>query len=308
MQRSHPKNILLCGGSGFIGQKLAEHLSAKGHNVFFFTHQKKLSNNSKYKYYYWNPKTAYLNPDILKSAQVIINLSGSKFLNKRWSRKIKMEAFESRIITTRFLYSKIKEMNHSPEIFINASAIGFYDNNNQIDLMTEESPNGNDFLSYLTWNWEKEAINIAELGIRTVIFRMGLVMSNDNGILPLLIRQFNLYLGSVWGKGTQNINWIHIKDLCSMFSLAIENKDWDGIYNAVSPMPISNHDLAHVLKKILNKPVISFKIPEAIIEFLFGEMSTLILNGAKVCSKKALSHGFKFKYLNIEHCIKSLID
>lgn len=296
------RNVLICGGSGLIGQGLGQLLLSKEYKPSFFTRK---ARNSNAHYFHWEPRNAWLNPDVLTAADVVINLSGSSIAHIPWSKKRKAEMFNSRIYTTRLLCNKLSELKHKPSLFINASAIGFYPPN-QDETMTEESPPGKAFLSRLAWSWETEALKIANLGIRTVIFRIALVLSRQGGFLSKMSRAFHLYMGSVLGNGRQCISWIHIDDLCAMFLHAIENKSWQGVYNAVSPKPISNQEFSVTLAKVLRKPILLPPTPPFLLRLLLGESSTLLLDGFKVSAEKATQSGFRFQYPNLENALRSL--
>ena len=297
------KAVLICGGSGLIAQHLARRLRAKSYNVSFFTRSLSISRGQ---YFHWEPKNAWLNPDVLRSVDVIINLSGSSIAKGPWSKKRKAEIFNSRIQSTRLLYKKLAELKHKPSLFINASAIGFYPSDRD-ELMTEESPAGEGFLSHLAWSWEKEAVQIAELGIRTVIFRIALVLSNEGGLLPKMKRAFALCAGSVLGSGKQYMSWIHIDDLCSLFLEAIQNKKWQGVYNAVSPNPVSNQEFTLTLSKLLRRPLLVPRIPAVVLKLFLGEMSTLVLDGSRVSAEKVIKSRFRFRYPHLGNSLSSLL-
>ena len=297
------KNILICGGSGLIGQGLEQLLLEKSYSPVFFTRKKR---NLRSHCFHWEPKNAWLNPDILAAANVIINLSGSPVAKGPWSKSRKAEIFNSRIQSTRLLYNKLAELKHKPSLFINASAIAFYAPN-QDEMMTEESLAGKTFLSQLAWNWEREAVKIAGLGIRTVVFRIGLVLSNQGGLLPMMSQAFRFYVGSILGSGKQYMSWIHIDDLCAMFLEAIQNKSWQGVYNAVSPKSVSNQEFSLSLAKILKKPILLPKTPALLLKLLLGEMSTLLLDGNRVSAEKAIRAGFRFRYPDLENALGPLL-
>ena len=248
----------------------------------------------------------WLNPDVLKGADIIINLSGSSIAEGHWTKKRKSDIFNSRIHTTRLLCNKLSELKHKPSLFINASAIGFYAPN-QNEVMTEESPPGKGFLSHLAWSWENEARKIADMGIRTLVLRLGLVLSNQGGFLPKIAQVFRSYAGSILGNGEQCMSWIHIDDLCAMFLEAMRNENWQGVYNAVSPNPVSNQEFSLTLAKVLKKPLLLPQTPALVLKLLLGEKSSLLLDGTRVSAAKVIEAGFKFRYPDLESSLRYLL-
>ncbi len=299
--QSGAKNIILCGGSGLIGQALYRFFTQKKHHCTIFTRQASSQNLR------WDPARRWLNPDVFKSADVIINLAGVGIADHLWSRVRKREILESRIKTTRFLYDKLVELKHTPEIFINASAIGYYGHVRE-GFVSEESPAGNGFLSYVAQEWEREALRIQDLGIRTVIFRIGNVLSHEGGMFPEMYRVTRFYMGSRLGNGKQMISWIHIKDLCSLFLLAIEKKKFQGIYNAVSPNPVSNAVFMKSLSHLLDKQNLIPSIPSFILKSVMGKRSSLLLEGVAVSAQKIMFTGFRFHYPELNKAIKHLLE
>ena len=84
----------------------------------------------------------------------------------------------------------------------------------------------------------KMKLNFKKLGINTTIFRIGLVLSKNGGILKTLQIPTKLNIAAPIGNGNQYQSWIHEYDLSNMIMESIFNK-WFGVYNAVSPNPVN---------------------------------------------------------------------
>ncbi len=296
---SKRKNVLLCGGSGLIGSALAQYLEARGYQVQILTRRPASPQR------YWDPKNAYLHADLLQSADIIINLAGAGIADRRWSQSRKKEILESRIQSTRILYQKLHELGHRPSLFINASAIGYYGNRAQ-ELLTEESGPGRGFLPYVGQCWEQEALRVSELGIRTVIFRLGVVLSKAGGALPKMLLPFRFGAGMPLGDGRQFLSWLHIEDLCAMFAHAIEKTSMYGIYNAVSPQPLSNYEFYQTIAKLKGSKLLRFAMPSQLLRLGMGEMACLLLDSACVLAKKIQATGFQYKHPTLEAALRHL--
>ena len=115
------------------------------------------------------------------------------------------------------------------------------------EFLREDYSKGNGFLSDVCQVWEDEIIRANDLGVRTVAFRVGMVLGHDGGALDKMLPPFKLGVGGRLGNGSQWMSWIHIRDLVDILIHAIENPSVDGVYNAVSPNPVRNREFTKTL-------------------------------------------------------------
>ncbi len=300
-QNSNQKSVLICGGSGFIGTYLRRKLETKGYYVTVFS-RKSIGDRLR-----WDPKVGFINPDSIRNADVIINLSGASLADKAWYRSRRQELFDSRILSTKLLYNTFMSLNYRPQLFINASATGFYGNHHQ-ETITEGASPGSGFLSFLTWRWEQEARKVADLGVRTVILRLGLVLGRNGGALPKMVSLFPYYMGAYIGSGKQVYSWIHIEDLCGIIISAIEQEQWNGIYNVVSPNPVTNTQFSQAIARSLGKKVLLPNVPGLFLKAILGQRASLILEGAKISAQKVMDKGFRFSYPKVDQALQNLLS
>ena len=298
------KKILITGGSGLIGTRLTELLTQAGHSVAHLG-RSVLSNGVKT--YLWNIEKKTIDQSALASVDAVIHLAGANVGDKRWTPRRKEEILHSRIQSTRLLFKELSKGNHRIKSFVFASAIGFYGSGNGQVTFTENDPKGSGFLADVVSQNEAEAEKIEKLGIRLVKFRGGAVLSERGGALKEMLWPVKLYIGSPLGTGKQIISWIHIDDLCRMFIKAVEDENMQGVYNAVTPNPISNRDFTYVLANVLKRPIWLPRVPSFLLDVLFGEMAEVVLKGAKVSSEKIQAAGFDFKFPNAEGALQDLL-
>jgi len=242
------RKILIAGGSGFIGKMLSEHFMLNGFEVNILSRkQDKLEN-----YFFWNPAKETMDDEALRDVNCVINLGGVSIAEKRWTQKRKQEIVNSRMQSSDFLFHKLKTTKHSVETFISASGVGYYGNHGD-EWVDESFPAGEDFLATCCRHWEESAMKISSLGIRTTIFRIGIVLSKNGGALPLLALPVKLFAGAPLGSGKQFIPWIHHADLCGMMLKAVEDKSMNGIFNAVSPEPVTNKKFMKMLSDVFHR-------------------------------------------------------
>ena len=297
------KSILITGGTGLIGKKLISQLDIDLYKIIVLTRRKSYIKKGIH-FMNWDPDNNKLDLTKINELDTIINLVGESIDKKRWTKKQKLNIYNSRIKTTQLLFSKIKELEILPKNIISASAIAIYKSNTK-ESQKEESIFEDDYLARVVKNWEKENIKFKSLGIRTVILRIGIVLSNHGGILKKLFPIFKLGLGVPLGSGKQIMSWIHIDDLVRMILYCKKHHNIRGFINAVSPIPVSNSYFTNCLSKTLG--VIRYpsfvKAPSIIIKILFGEVANLIFNGKNVSSKKIEDLKFKFLYKNLDDAL-----
>ena len=297
------KSILITGGTGLIGKKLISQLDFDLYNIIVLTRRKSHIKEGIH-FMNWDPDNNKLDLSQINDLDMIINLVGESIDKKRWTKKQKLNIYNSRIKTTQLLFSKIKELEILPKYIISASAIAIYKSNTK-EPQKEESVFEDDYLARVVKDWEEENIKFKSLGIRTVILRIGIVLSNHGGILKKLFPIFKLGLGVPLGSWNQIMSWIHIDDLVRMILFCQKHHNIRGFINAVSSIPVSNSYFTNCLSKKLG--VIRYpsfvKAPAIIIKILFGEVANLIFNGKNVSSKKIENLKFKFLYKNLDDAL-----
>lgn len=297
------KTILIAGGSGLIGQKLVELLKSNKFNVTYLTRKK---NADGIKSYHWDPEKKAIDASAITKADVIINLAGEGISNKRWTSGRKRKIINSRIFSTTFLAESLGRIPNNVQLVINASAIGIYGDTGEKIVHEDEKPSS-DFLGQTCSRWEAAATAFQKLSIRTVIFRIGLVLATEGGILPTISRPLQFRLAPYFGNGSQYQSWIHINDLCRMIVLAITDENISGTYNAVAPGPLSNKNFMKLMTQILDKWFLVFSIPAVFVKIIMGEMSKLVLDGTRASSEKITDAGFTFTYPQADDALRDLL-
>ena len=289
------KTILITGATGYIGQHLHKKLEAKGYIVRSLTTN--LLNSNVEDCFYWNPETEDINRKAFDSVDYIIHLAGANIGAGRWTKKRRLEILNSRVKSTKLLYDKIRLYKVPLKAFISASATGYYGAVTSDEVFTEESPAGHDFLGNVCFQWENAADKFQDMGIRTVKVRTGIVLSPDAPALKKMLLPIKLGVGSPLGTGKQYMPWIHLEDLCEIYTKAIEDKGFNGAYNAVAPEHITNKQFMKALAKAYKKPFWFPPVPGFILKLLLGEMANLLLKGSRVDSRKIIESGFEFKHV-----------
>lgn len=296
--------ILITGATGLVGQELVQLLLKNGHIVHYLsTSKNKLVTNESYKGFYWNPKSSEIDVNALSNVEVIIHLAGAT-VAKKWTKTYKQEIIESRVLSTRLLYQTLQKNNNQVKQIVSASAIGIYPNSLEKIYHETDTEVDDSFLGNVVKQWEDEANQFEKLAIIVSKIRIGLVLAKNGGALQEMVKPIKYGVGAAFGSGEHYQSWIHLQDLAAIFYHLIENKK-AGIYNGVSPYPVTNSELTKAIAKTLQKPLFLPNIPQFVMKMMLGEMSQLLFSSQHVSSRKLLDENFQFKFASLD---KALVD
>ncbi|PHS72974.1 MAG: TIGR01777 family protein [Cycloclasticus sp.] len=295
-------NILITGGTGFIGSTLCKRLLDNNNDIVVLSRRADAIEK---------PLRGINTFDELKSDvtfEVVINLAGEPIADKRWSDQQKQRILNSRLDTTKKLVEYLKTTQHKPKLLISGSAIGFYGVGETNDQLVDENTGGdNSFSSHLCQQWEAAALQAQVLGIRTCLLRTGIVLGGGGGALNKMLPPFKFGLGGKIGTGEQWMSWIHLDDLIGIILYCIEHENLNGAVNGTSPKPVTNQVFTKTLGKVLKRPT-CLAMPKFVIKLLMGQMGEeLLLTGKRVLPAKILSAGYAFKYQTLETALLDVI-
>ncbi|MBT9391714.1 TIGR01777 family oxidoreductase [Hymenobacter sp. NST-14] len=296
------RKVLITGGTGMIGTRLAEMLIDGGYEVALLS---RTPGNNRYPSFRWEPLAGTIDEAAVPYADYIINLAGSSVSDGKWTQERKREILSSRLAGTQLLAQQLRQVAHHVRAFVSASAIGIYGDRDDQLLTEETAPAPDDFLATVCRQWENAAEYVREDGIRTAIMRIGIVLSPEGGALVPLARTVKMMAGAPLGSGRQYMSWIHLDDLCRLFIQALEDARYDGLYNAVAPHPVTNKEFTETLAEVLHRPLVLPKVPEFGLKLMMGEMSEIVLASQRVSAEKVLSQGFRFEYSTLKPALES---
>lgn len=298
--------IVLAGGSGFVGSHLESFLVDEGYEVVVLSRSPRSGGKSGCRVVQWDGKSVGEWASELDGAVAVVNLSGAS-ISKRWTDEYKKVLYFSRIQPTQAIAEALKVVTGEKPVWVNFSAVGCYGDQGDRSL-SSASPAGTGFMADLCVAWES-ACKDAELpDIRRVILRLGVVLANDGGALPMLLKLAKVGLGGPAGSGEQYMSWIHIKDLCRMVLWAIEG-EVDGTMNACAPNPVTNKRFMSSLREKLVRPPVP-GVPAGLLRLgtsLVGMEAEVILGGQRVYPVVAESRGFWFEFDELDSAIDDLV-
>lgn len=297
------KHILLTGGTGLIGKHLTHLLLDQGYAVSHLSRTK--GKDVRVKTYLWDVPKGKIDEACIDGVDIIVHLAGTNVAGKRWSAARKKDILDSRTQSIALLYDLLSKKKNSVQAVISASGSGYYGDKGD-ELLTEESKPGNDFLAEVSKEWEAAVDKGADLGLRVVKFRTGVVLDKKGGALPQLASPVKWGIGSPLGSGEQWVPWIHWHDVVKLYFYAIIHSKLNGAYNMVAPNPVTNKQFVKAVANQLRRPLWAPNVPAFMIKLLFGEMAGMVLGSTKVSPKKIIDQGFKFDFTNIEDALKEI--
>jgi uncharacterized protein (TIGR01777 family) len=235
----------------------------------------------------------------------VINLAGEPIAAKKWTHLQRHRIESSRVDGTNSLVQAIANAAVRPKFLISASAVGYYGPRGD-ETVTEETPPGNDFLSFVCRQWEEEAKKAEELGVRVARLRTGIVLGSGGGALAKMVEPFKFFVGGALGSGQQWMSWIQLEDHVRLILELIENTHMSGPVNATAPNPVRNKEFCQTLARVLHRPCWA-PVPGFALKLLLGDMADMLLTGQKVIPAAAQKFGFRFRYPTLEEALQASI-
>ncbi|HKJ42434.1 MAG TPA: TIGR01777 family oxidoreductase [Sunxiuqinia sp.] len=282
--------IAITGASGYLGSNIIQNLESNDHSVTPINRQ----------LLYGDPMDL---AKTISGCQAVINLAGAPIL-QRWTKKNKTIIYNSRIVTTKNLVKAINSLSggEKPKVVVSASATGIY----RANMVHDETSSkyANNFAARVVDDWEDSLVDLSS-DVRVVVLRTGIVLGKKSQITQKLLPLFKLGLGGKIGNGKQPFPFIHIDDAVKAYQDAIEDENFNGIYNLVAPVQVNNAEFTRILGEKVNRPAF-FIIPPFILKLLFGAAATMILENPEVLPQKLQKQNFRFNHPTLNDCLQEI--
>ncbi len=295
-------NILVTGGTGYLGRPLCLRLLEQGHQLTLLSRSRR-----KVERLFHGVRAIESLDELDEQArfEAVINLAGAPIADRRWTAARKKILEQSRIDLTRELVEFIGRLRRRPHTLISGSAVGFYGDQGDA-VVTESSPPADDYAHRLCAAWEAEARKATVFGVRVCLVRTGLVLGPGGGFLGRQLPLYRLGLGGRLGDGQQCLSWIHRDDWIALVLLLLARRDLDGPFNATAPKPVTQAVFSRTLATRLHRPAL-LNLPAGLLRVLLGEMSALLLTGQRVHPQRLLEAGFHFRYPTLDEALQAIL-
>ena len=292
-------NILITGGTGFIGAALIDGLTASGHRITVYTRQFCTS----------TAVCRYLQnlDDLADDTQLdaVINLAGAPLAGSRWTERYQREILASRLDITGDLLLLLHRLTHKPRVLLSASAIGYYGHHGD-EKLAEDGAVSAGFSHELCRQWEALAQQATSLGIRVCLMRLGVVLDSGGGAILEMARPFEFGVANWLGDGRQWLSWVHRQDVVNAVAFLLEHEELEGPFNITAPEPVTSKGFCAVMKQH-KRTFITAPVPAFIMRILIGPMAQeLLLKGQRVVPTALQAAGFDFSFASLDEALAEI--
>jgi uncharacterized protein (TIGR01777 family) len=300
--------VAITGATGLIGTALAASCARDGLRVSALVRDtaRGAERLPKATLHAWDGAAGPPPEAAFEGASVVVNLIGESISKGRWNEARMKRLRDSRVVATRALVDVLRGLPNRPRVLISASGVGFYGDRGD-EILTEASEGGKGFAAELSRDWEAEAMKAAEIGMRVVLLRSGLVLSKEGGILRKILPPFRLGLGGKIGSGKQWMPWIHLDDEIGLIRQAMANDAVKGPLNLVAPEPVTNGEFVRTLGEALGRPT-ALTAPAFALRLAFGAMTDeLLLASQRAMPVRTLETGYTFRHPLLREALGELV-
>ena len=297
------KRILLAGASGLIGKQLAAFLDTGGHEIWRLVRRTPVAGQNEIE---WDPSKGTIDNSAIEGFDIVIHLGGAGIGDRRWTKSRMVLIEKSRTESTGLLARTLASLKQKPEVFLVASAIGWYGNRGD-EILDEQSEAGTGFLPDTCLAWDASADAARQAGIRTIHARTGVVLDASGGALEKMLLPAKMGAGGPIGFGRQWFSWISMDDQIYALHHLVMSTNTEGAYNITSPEPLQQKNFAKALGRVLRRPAF-MPTPPFAIWFLYGKMGVaLTTESQRVMPTRLTEDGYRFQHQDAESALRDAL-
>lgn len=303
--------VVIAGGSGFLGVSLATHLLGLGTPVVILSRTPPRPAGA-WRHVAWDARTLGPWAGALDGARAVVNLVG-RSVDCVKTPDHRDEILRSRVEATLTLGRALGTVVAPPGVWVQMSTAHIYGDPPSA-VCTEDAPFGLGLAPQVGKAWE-EAFHASRLpGQRHVVLRTSFVIGRDrgagSGALGRLRRLARLGLGGRIASGTQGMSWIHELDMNRIFERAIDDASMQGAFIASSPSPVPQAEFMRALRRAMGVPVglpaFSWMVRVGA-PLLLRTDPELALYGRYVVPDRLSKAGFEFRFATLEPALRDLL-
>jgi uncharacterized protein (TIGR01777 family) len=293
------------GATGLIGRGLVRALRARGDEVTVLSRSPERAREALgVPAHPWSPLDEPAPAAALDGRDAVVHLAGEN-VAQRWTAASRRAIRDTRETGTRNLVAGLRATAPRPQVLVSASAVGYYGRHGD-EVVDEATAPGDDFLAGVCVAWEREATEAAELGMRVVTVRTGVVLDKDGGALQKMLPPFRAGAGGPVAGGEQYLPWIHAGDVVRLYLAALDGPDWSGAVNATAPEPVTNREFSKRLGRALLRPAV-VPVPAFALRLLYGDMAEIVTEGQRAVPRRPLELGFAFEHADLDAALRDVL-
>ena len=332
--------IVIAGGTGALGSRLADDLAARGHEIVVLTRSPK--SGSRHRHVRWDGENVGPWAGELSGA-ALVNLAGEIVDRPPTKRNIQLLT-DSRVRSTRTLVAASGKVDEQIPVWVQGSTLAIYGDAGETEV-TEDSPvpppipvdeiqggrnrrvlggggahegpatpeiaagaaGGLPQMTGVAVPWE-EAFDGAVAGSKTIL-RTSIALATGTPALDKLVTLTRFGLGGKVGSGKQWFSWIHIADWLAIARLALDG-NIEGPINATAPNPVRNEEFMAELRRALHRP---WAPPTPAFAVRLGAPilrtdAALALTGRRGVPKRLTEAGFQFQFPTLRGTLADLLE
>jgi uncharacterized protein (TIGR01777 family) len=300
--------VAVTGATGLIGGALVRALDKRGDEVTALSRDAaRASETLGVPAQTWSDPKAERPPlEALRGRDGVVHLLG-ELIAQRWSDETKREIRDSRVLSTRNLVAALAELpaEERPRVLVSGSGAGWYGQRGDERLDESATQPGDDFLAQLSADWEAEARAAEDLGVRVVLNRTGVVLSESGGALEKMLPFFKAGIGGPVAGGRQYVPWVHADDVIGAILFVLDNEAASGPVNVTAPEPVTNRELSRTLGRVLRRPAFA-PVPALAVRALYGEMAQIVTTGQRAVPARLTELGYGFRQPELEAALRDV--
>jgi uncharacterized protein len=254
-----------------------------------------------------DPKSEPPPASAFDGVDAVVHLLGEP-VAQRWTDDAKREIRESRVLGTRNLVDALEAAEPRPRVLVSQSASGWYGarGDEPVDESAAAAADSDpdDFLSQVVVEWEAEARRAEELGLRVVLTRTGVVLSEGGGALEKMLPPFRLGVGGPVAGGRQYVPWVHVDDVVGAILFSLDTDAASGPVNVSAPEPVTNRELSKTLGRVLGRPAF-MPVPGLAVGVLYGQMASIVTTGVRMVPRRLGELGYEWRRPDLEDALRA---
>ncbi|MFO0838304.1 MAG: DUF1731 domain-containing protein [Phycisphaerae bacterium] len=304
--------IVIAGGSGFLGVSLATHLSIAGWTIVILSRTPPHVAGA-WRHVRWDARTLGEWSRELDGAAGLVNLAG-RSVDCIKTPDHQDEIRRSRIEATQVLGQALRSVASPPPVWVQMSTAHIYGDPPEA-VCNEDSPIGYGFAPAVGGAWEAAFHHSVLPRQRWVVLRTSFVIGRDRGAgggaLARLKTLVQLGLGGPVGSGKQGISWIHELDMNRLFERALIDPDFQGLFIATAPNPVSQRHFMRTLRRAMRMPI-GLPAPAWLVRIgaplLMRTDPELALYGRYLVSERLREENFEFRFPELRGALEELLS
>lgn len=294
--------VVIAGASGFLGTHLSDHLRVHGHEVTALVRREAEGARESR----WDPYTGQLDPSVVESSDVVVNLAGSPLFGNPHSARYRRALMDSRVVTTQVLAEAIAKSDRKPAFLAN-NGTSFYGDHGDEVLTEESDTRGEALLTRVTRAWQDATLPAVEAGARVCVLRTAPVLDRASVTMRLLRTVFKAGLAARLSTGDQYFPLISLRDWVGAATYLAESHDVSGVFNLCCPVTPTNREFTETLAGALHRPAV-LAAPAPVLRLAAGQMAPELLNSVNARPAALERAGYDFEDEDVREVLAAALS